>query len=516
MSLVDTALVGRLGAPQLASMGLSSVIFAFSNVLFSFLMVLTTPKIARAVAQNKLSQASKITAESLWVAACAGVVMTTILWFGCPYAVAALKTPPEVAKYAISYLRCRALASPAVLMLFVSVGTFRGFADTKTPLYAAVLSNLTNFGMDIFLMFGLGMGVAGAALATSISQYVSVGVLLYMLTRKGMLDLADLRRVPVFKDILPLLKTGFSLSVRSFSSIIVITMCSTMLAEMGAVTMAAHEILRQVWIFSIQAYGAFDIATQTLVATYIGKNKRPLAREVLMRILQIGTLTGCMMAVFLFATRSVLPVAFTKDSAVASLARYVMPVVALYMPMDAIASIMDGGLLGASDTNYVAVASLGTGVVAFAALLVARRMGTDLLGIWMALKLLTLGRVVTGSLRYASASSPFAPSRDHQDQDAMAQPQSQASSSNGRESENGSGKQASALQQHQTGQHEQHSSAANGHDHGNGNGNGKSKGQRRSSDVSRRVNEVSAGLASQMQDTTIPGDASGSAMGSAL
>ena len=83
-----------------------------------------------------------------------------------------------------------------------------GAPDCRTPLLAALVSNILNLGLDFFFMFRLGWGVAGAALATSASQYLALGVMLYALVRKGMLQPQDLRQVPGWREVLPLLRVS--------------------------------------------------------------------------------------------------------------------------------------------------------------------------------------------------------------------------------------------------------------------------------------------------------------------
>lgn len=72
-------------------------------------------------------------------------------------------------------------------------------------MYSAILANVANFTMDLIFIFGLGWGVAGAALATSFSQYVGVAAMLVLLHRRRILDFSDLRIVPSLSDIAPLL-----------------------------------------------------------------------------------------------------------------------------------------------------------------------------------------------------------------------------------------------------------------------------------------------------------------------
>lgn len=72
------------------------------------------------------------------------------------------------------------------------------------------------------------------------------------------------------------LQSGLSLSLRNVSSMVVILTATSMVTGLGAVTMAAHEILRQVWIISIQSFMALDICAQSLVASYLGQVTKPV------------------------------------------------------------------------------------------------------------------------------------------------------------------------------------------------------------------------------------------------
>lgn len=81
----------------------------------------------------------------------------------------------------------------------------------RTPLIAAVASNFVNLGLDCFLMFVLGWGVAGAGLATSVSQYASFGVMYYLMLKKGILRQQDMATVPGLAQVLPILQVRMSL-----------------------------------------------------------------------------------------------------------------------------------------------------------------------------------------------------------------------------------------------------------------------------------------------------------------
>ncbi|CAJ1808357.1 unnamed protein product [Sphenostylis stenocarpa] len=71
------------------------------------------------------------------------------------------------------FLTLRAFGAPAIVLALAAQGTFRGFLDTKTPLYAVGAGNFLNVILDPILIFLFGLGVSGAAVATVISEYVN-------------------------------------------------------------------------------------------------------------------------------------------------------------------------------------------------------------------------------------------------------------------------------------------------------------------------------------------------------
>ncbi|CAL5221413.1 g3599 [Coccomyxa viridis] len=407
MSLVDTAFVGRLGAAQLGAVGLSSIIFNFCGMIFNFLVVVTTPTVAAAVAQGDFERASRTTAQGLWVALICGTLAGVGIFQMAPYFLRRIGASPEITGHALAYLRCRAIACPALLSLFVATGSFRGFQDTKTPLISAVLSNVANFTMDIIFIFVFGWGVAGAALATSASQYVGMAAMLYLLNKKRVLNFADLRHMPSVSEIAPLLRSGLALSVRNLGTMGVILYATTLVSRMGAATLAAHEIMRQVFIFSIQLFSALDVTAQSLVGLHLGKKQNGVARAVLLRILQIALGLSFFLMGGLYLGRSFVPRVFTQDPAVIAIAERVFPILAAFIPFDAAAAAMDGGLLGASETSYASRATLCVAFAVWCLLQVLPRNLPGLAGIWLSLKGLSVGRTLAATYRLTSSKSPL-------------------------------------------------------------------------------------------------------------
>lgn len=329
------------------------------------------------------------------------------LFAAAPALAAAAGAGPSVAAHAVVYLRYRALACPALLAIFVACGAFRGVRDTRTPLAAAAVANAVNLAGDCFLMFGLGMGVAGAALATAASQYVSAALLVRALLRRSLLRKEALLRPPSLASCTPLLKAGAALATRNVATMAVILVGTHHVSCLGAAAAAAHEVLRQLWIASVTFFSALDVACQSLVATYVGGGDPATAREVALRGLQIAVAAGGAVALALAAAAPALPSIFTGDAAVAAAAGAVLPFVAAFMPVDAAAAVLEGGLLGASDTAWVAHSTIAVSAACVAALMASRAAGAGLVGVWLSFKTLSAGRAVASAIRYWGKSSPL-------------------------------------------------------------------------------------------------------------
>jgi putative MATE family efflux protein len=407
MGMVDTAIVGRLGTEPLAAVGLSTVLYNFSNFIWNFLLYTTTPRIAAAVSKNDRDGVSKITAQGLWVASAIGIVMTTVLWTQCPRMFAGMGAAPAVLEHAVPYLRGRCIASPAILMFYVLAGTFRGFKDTMTPLMAGVISNIVHLGLDIALVFWLGMGVTGAALATSLSHWATLIVLGALVMKKGYLKLPDLYTPPKWSDVAPTLKNGAFLSTRSILAMSMLMWATKLIAGFGAVSLAAHEILRQIWVFSNQAFTCLDIATQSLIAFYLGRNDRPSAAAVFRRTLSLTLVAGVVIMCALLSSRSMLPGIFTRDPAVISKAAMVLPLIAAFMPLDAAASVMDGVLLGSQEAAWMSRTMIVTAACCAVGLTTGQRAGWGLLATWGVIKFLTVGRLIGNAWKIWSPTSPL-------------------------------------------------------------------------------------------------------------
>ena len=180
VGMVDTFFVGRMGsALSLAGQGAANAAFNFCFFVLAVVPTLTAPRVARASARGDDEAVRTTARESLWIAGAVGLCGTVAL-VGWPRYFLKLVLPanaPALAP-AARYLRYRALGYLPALLSSTCFAAFRGLLDTATPLRISLFYNALNAVLDPILIFGCGLGVAGAALATALAE--SVGCLMYL------------------------------------------------------------------------------------------------------------------------------------------------------------------------------------------------------------------------------------------------------------------------------------------------------------------------------------------------
>ena len=397
MTAIDAAIVGRLGTPQLAAVGACTVLYNFSNFVFNFLLYTTTPRIAAAASTNDMSSVSKIASQGLWVAITIGTVTGISLAIACPTLFQMMGTSPEVMAFAVPFLRVRCLSSPAIMMTYVMSGVFRGFKDTKATLVSSTWSNVAHILLDAVCIFGLGMGAVGAAMATSLSLWLNWSILFTNVVKSGYLKISDMAKYPSLAEVAPMLRNGVLLSARSLLAMSTLMFATKMAAGLGAAGLAAHEIIRQIWVVSNQAFTSLDIATQSLVAFYKGKGDKQSAGRVFLRTNALTVFVSVIIMGSLILGRNALPQIFTQDPVVQALVASVIPLIAIYMPMDGMASVFDGFLMGSERTGALSKVMACTSMVCALALVVQTLewwpMTVTVLSVWAAIKILTIGRL---------------------------------------------------------------------------------------------------------------------------
>jgi len=393
--LVDTAIVGHLGTPQLAALAIAATLLSTGVTLFNFLTYGTTARVARLHGAGEVAAAGRIGAQALWlsVALGAGLSVLTLLLAGP--AVAAMGGEGETAGMAASYLRISALGVPFAMVALAGQGFLRGVGNLRTPLVILVAANVANAVLEVLFVYGFGWGLAGSAWGTVIAQSGMGLAFVYWLLAAP----ADSRR-PSWTTMRPLLRVGGDIAVRTGALLLSFMLASAVAARMGEASLAAHQVAFGLFIFLALVLDAVAIAGQILVGRLLGAGDAASAYSAARRMIFWSVVVGCAFSVVLLAGTGTIPRAFTGDPEVVRRAGDLWPLFALMQPIGAAVFALDGILIGAGDTRFLKWSMVVSFLVFSPLVLTAPVFGLGVTGVWAALNVLMIVRLLTCGVRF--------------------------------------------------------------------------------------------------------------------
>jgi putative MATE family efflux protein len=386
--LVDTAVVGHLGRPQLAALGVSAVILTTLFAIFNFLQYGTTAQVGRASGAGQEEAARRLGAQALWLCLAVGVVLAGAVAAFAPWLVELMGADGEAAGHAESYLRIVALGLPSAFIALGSQGYLRGVADLRTPFLILAAGNGVNVVLNVAFVYGLGWGIEGSAAATAVGQTAMGAAFVAALLRSAG---RDLRPRPALMR--RLVTVGRHIFVRTLALMSAFALAGAVVTRFGDASIAAHQIAFQLWIFLALVLDAIAIAGQVLVGRALGAGDTERAFEASARMIWLAVYAGAAFALVLLLLQPLLPRAFTGDDLVLERAAAIWLLFALMQPLNGAVFALDGILIGASDGPYLAWSMVASFAVCAALSLAALAFEWGIVGVWAALVALILVRL---------------------------------------------------------------------------------------------------------------------------
>ena len=398
--LADAAIVGHLGVAQLAGVGLASAVLHTAVGLMVFLAYSTTPAVARAVGSGQLARALAAGRDGVWLALLLGVALAVAGFLAAEPLLELMGARGEVRTFAVDYLRWSMPGLVAMLLIFAGTGVLRGLQDTRTPLVVAAGGFTLNIALNLVLVYGLQLSVAGSAIGTSAAQWAMALVYVVMVQRNARNHGVSLR--PDWRGIRALTKIGSWLMLRTLSLRVAILASVVVVTAQGPVNLAAHQLAMTIFTFLAFALDALAIAAQALIGKELGGSRPAAARELTATMVRWGIGFGVLTGVLLAIAAPWAGLLFTSDAGVRAALTLALWVLAAGQPIAGYVFVLDGVLIGAGDAKYLAIAGLVNLAVYLPLLLAVRQSGADggagLLWLWaafavgyMAARAVTLG-----------------------------------------------------------------------------------------------------------------------------
>ncbi len=355
MTVVDTAFVGRLGPAALAGVGLGGIAL-WTVVCFGFgLLRAVKVLVAQGVGAGERDSVLPYLGAGVYAALALSALALVV---GLPIAhyLPQFSASPEAGRVAYTYMSIRLLGAPIVLLSCAIREARYGFGDSKSPMYAALLSNAIHIPLNYALIFTAGLGIAGAAYATLFVQALELAWLLGAQAKQGLglrgtrlLHLQDVFRLGV--------PTGseFFLGVAAFSALVLL------IARMSEVDLAAHQVALQILHFAFMPAVSIGEAASVLAGRAVGANEDRRVLLVAKAALGVATVYALLCAVVFIGGAIPLLTLFTTDVQVQRIGVHLLYVAGCFQIVDAANIVARCVLRGTGDVRIPAIFSIVSG-----------------------------------------------------------------------------------------------------------------------------------------------------------
>lgn len=390
VGLVDTFMVGHLGASAVAAVGLANQAIMLATTFFAAIATGVTALVARHTGAHESEGADRILHQGYLLGALLGVAATGLALALAGPIIAALRAPADVIAPGETYLRIASTVFISAAWMFIGNAALRGAGDTRSPMLIMLVVNVINIVVAYLFIYGPGpfpqLGVAGSALGAAAGRGVGGLLATYLLWRgrAGLkLRLAQLR--PDVAQIKRIVNIGLPAGAELLMMRLGMTVYVTTVAALGTTAYAAHQLALQGESLAFMPGFGFAVAATTLVGQGLGAGDPGRARADAYLAQRIALILMSAMGVLFFFFAGPIIDVFIDDPAVVQLGIWPLRLVAFSQPALATMMVLSGGLRGAGDTRAtLVITAAGLWLIRLPlALLLTGPLG--LIGAWIAM-----------------------------------------------------------------------------------------------------------------------------------
>ncbi|MBD5372937.1 MAG: MATE family efflux transporter [Bacteroides sp.] len=289
LSLVDIAIVGRLGSPAyVGAVAVGGTLFSMLYWLFSFLRFGTSGLTAQSLGEGNDEKLRLTLLRSLMIAAIASLLLILLHRPLGDIALDFMDTDAETRRLAEIYFNLLIFGAPAVLAQYALTGWFVGRQDTRTPMWLSLVINVTNIGASLILVFGLGMKIEGVALGTLIAQWVGSIAGLIVAAKRISLRRINLRSVINLPELKRFFSVNFDIFLRTLCLIAVSVWFTRSGASQGPEILAVNSMLLQLFILFSYFMDGFAFAAEALCGKLVGAGEHLQLKKAISTLLRWG------------------------------------------------------------------------------------------------------------------------------------------------------------------------------------------------------------------------------------
>lgn len=389
LNLVDTAMVGVLGAAPLAAVGLASFANFMASAIIMGLSAGVQAMASRRLGEQREEEAAVPLNGGLVLAAVIGVPLSITLAITAPRYFPLLASDPEVVSLGVPYLQARLLAMTALGMNFAFRGYWNGVGLSTVYMRTLVAMHTLNIVLNWLLIFGhLGLpelGATGAGVGSAIATFAGAAMYMVQGLRRARPH-GFLQSLPPRATVLTMLRLSGPAGIQQFFFAAGMTALFWIIGRIGTDELAVSNVLVHLLLVAILPGLGFGMASATLVGQALGRRDPDAAHRWAWDVVLVAVVVVAAIASVGAAVPDLLLKIFLHDSSLVELGRTPLRVLALAIPVDTIGLVLLNSVLGAGDTRRVMVVSVGLQWLVFlpVAWLVGPGLGLGLVAVWIA------------------------------------------------------------------------------------------------------------------------------------
>ena len=337
-NLVDTMIVGKtLGVSALAGVGAtSSINFMIIGFCMGICNGFAIP-VAQQFGAGKYSELRKYVFNGYVCSAVFAVVMTILSVVFCAPILRLLNTPDDIFMHAYNYIVIIFAGIPTVFLYNIVSGIIRSLGDSKTPVYFLVLSSVINIALDFILIIYVKMGVAGAGVATVVSQFISgVGCTIYMYKKFDILKATKQENVVRKRYVVNLCYIGVPMGLQYSITAIGSTILQAAVNGLGSSYVAAMTAGSKMFNFTCCPFDALGSTMATYGGQNVGAGKIDRLGKGIRAAMIIGAVYSIVALVVLFFTTDYIALLFVDAAEVEIIRltrRFIIASALFYIPL---------------------------------------------------------------------------------------------------------------------------------------------------------------------------------------
>jgi len=357
LGLIDTIMAGRLSPTDLAAIAVGVGLWIPVMLLFSGIMIATTPLVAEAKGARTPEKIATIARQSLWVAFILGVIAGLVLQV-LPLTLPLLGVPESLQPKAGLFLHAIGFGMPAVTMYAALRGYSEAIGYPRPVTAISLMALLLLVPLNFIFMYGVGpipaLGSAGCGFATAILQWLMLTSLaLYIFKNRVYQSSQPFSHWEKLNGywLKRILKLGFPIGLAIFFEVSIFSTAAIVLSPLGETIVAAHQIAISVTSQLFMIPMSLAIALTIRVGTYYGEQNWDAMRRVQGLGLMTATILALLIMLMLWVFRSEIVALYTSDPIVTQIALYLVLFAVAYQLMDAWQISAAGCLRGMQDTK---------------------------------------------------------------------------------------------------------------------------------------------------------------------